>query len=779
MGLYNLYVTKRNSILNDILNKENYLYSEWESFLKRDTYLTSDLKEKFLKDYSKLFHWIFLISRSVRVSSKKYRVFLEGLRAEVENYNEQFIKSRLVQYKPLFDGQQYNLKRLDDPQRKAVIIDDWHNLVIAGAGAGKTAVLTSKIAYLVNRQDKPKINPEKILVLAFNKLAVRQIQDRMSKNFKIDGVKNIMNFHQLGYSIIGNYLLFEGGEEGKIRARLNSILKELLKNKGYQDLFLEYLSTHLDEDATFEDKEEYYNYMRDKRYTTLRNEKVKSVAERDIANFLFAHNIKYEYEKIVDWTEDKYQPDFWLPDYDIYIEHWGLDRNNKVPEWFEGKNPSEKYLKDKAMKLEQFKRHNKKLVQSWSYERGEGILITNLMENLKNISEDIQFNRLSYEEIVEKTHSFKENSQEILEMISSFVNIAKSNGLDVEDIRKRTQSSQYSERQRLFGRIAVEVFKKYEDLLHEERKIDFNDMMIKATKLIRQYPENFKDKYDYLLVDEFQDISKPRLDMIQAILNCNPNTKLFCVGDDWQSINGFAGSEVAYFINFKNEFKYCEEIPLKTNYRSSKMVVDMSNQLISKNNNRIEKEIVHTEKNGIGCKAQVYVLPESSINDEKYRIDRAIDIIRSLLEKGVDVKDILVLSRFKRILRNLKTHCHNCVPKIPVEEKREDGTIATHGLRAFSVHSSKGLEARYVILLDVVSGTYGFPSEIKDSSVFEIARNKQQRDTFEEERRLFYVALTRSKEFLHIFTIKNNQSIFLKEISSFVEQYKPLILNKT
>lgn len=775
MNPINWYIAKRNLILCSLLNKENYLVSEWRDFLKRDTYLTSDLKEKLLEDYAQFFHWFFLISKKIRVSSKEYNAFLERLRADVESYNEQFIEKRLKEYKSFFDGKQHNLNSFDLLQRRAIVIDDKHNLVIAGAGAGKTAVLTSKIAYLINRQDKPKIKPEKMLVLAFNNLAVDEIKKRIKEKFKIEGV-NTMTFHKLGCNIICNETgtppsLFE---EFVIKAKLKNALNELLKNKDYQDLFLKYLSSHLEDDPTFDDEIEYYEYMRNKKYTTLKNERVSSIAERDIANFFFTHNIEYIYEKEADWVKDnkqKYHPDFFLPEYDIYIEHWGLNRNNEVPAWFKGNDPSKEYLKNKEWKLEQFKKYDKKLVESWDYERIEGKLIPNLIENLNKISKDIKFNRLPYEKIVEDTYSYKENSQEILDIIYSFITIARANGIDSAEIKRKLSSNQYSDKQKLFGKIALEVLIEYQNILEKEKKIDFNEMIIKATDLIRKNPENYKDKFDYILIDEFQDISKPRFDMIKALLDCNPNTKLFCVGDDWQSIYGFAGSEVDYFINFNKEFKYCEEIPLETNYRSSKMIVEMSNQLISKNKNRTQKDVFHNgEKNAVGSKAEVHVLPSSSINDEKYRINKAIEIIKQLLAKGVDIQNILVLSRFNRILRNLKMCCEKATPKIPIEEKRKDGTITLNGLKAYSVHSSKGLEAKYVILLDIVSGTYGFPSEIKDSSVLEIARNNKNRDTFEEERRLFYVALTRSKEFIHLFTIKDNQSMFLKEISNFIEE---------
>lgn len=782
MGLINWYLSKRNLILKNFSKRKTTLSKEWNFFLDRETYLTADLKEKFLEDYLPSFHWFFLISKEVRDSLGEYSLFLEKLRSEISLYNEKFINRRLSEYRAFFDGKQNNTNELDNFQRRAIVIDEKHNLVLAGAGAGKTAVLTSKIAYLIKRQDKPKITPKKILVLAFNNSAVAEIRKRIKEKFQIDGV-NITNFHKLGCQIIRDETdtlpqLFERGIDKDINARLKSLFNELLENEEYQELFLEYLSNHLDEDIAFEDKKNYYDYMKNKRYTTLKNERVKSIAERDIANFFFKHNIEYEYEKKADWIKDnkqEYRPDFYLPKYDVYIEHWGLNRENKVPEWFDGKNPTKKYLSDKKWKLDQFEKYNKLLIESWSYERDEGILISRIVENLKNTFKDFKFERMPYREIVEKTHSYRENIEEISELVQYFINIAKSNGITVEQIKERTKDKKYSDRQRLFGKIALRVFIEYENLLNKEKKIDFNDMMIKATNLIKQNSQNYKDKYDYILIDEFQDISKPRLDMIKSLLSCNPNTKLLCVGDDWQSINGFAGSDVNYFINFKKEFKYSEEIPLKTNYRSSKLVVDMSNRLISKNRNRTEKEIVHFDKNGIGSEARVIVMPESAIKSEKNRIGKVIELIRSLIEQGVCARDILVLSRFNRILNNLKVSCCISTPRIPIENKDE----RIEGVRICSVHKSKGLEAKYVIILDVVSGRYGFPSEMKDSSVLEIARNNKNKNAFEEERRLFYVALTRSKEFLYIFTVKNNKSIFLKEISNFVREVDIIKENKT
>lgn len=770
MNIFDWYTSKRDSLLNELSTKKNTLLSEWNDFLEKDTYLTFDLKEKFLEDYSKFFHWIFLLSKKVRISSREYSSLLEKLKLDVNNYNPVFIEKRLKDYKSFFDGKDDKLKiGLDTDQRLAVVVDDKHNMVIAGAGSGKTEVISSKIAYLVRRKDK--IAPEKILALAFNKDAVANMESRLRDNYGIDNV-NVMTFHKLGRNIIHEKnkespKLFENGEDWKIRVKIGELVEKLLKNKEYQDLFLDYLASHLEEEEVeFDKKEEYYEYMQNKRYTTLKNEKVKSISERDIANFLFKYGIDYKYEPLVDWIKTgsddvEYRPDFYLPaPFNLYIENWGMDKNMKVPEWFS--QSSEKYNKIREWKLKQFKDNNKILIQTWDYERNEGVLISNLLKELNKYSKE-PLKQRTYQEIVEKTFLFKENKSEIINMIHSFIVLSKANSIGVKDIIKRINSSEYKERQVLFAKIAVEALKEYQSFLKETKQIDFNDMILEAVDIVKNNPSMFKGRYDYILVDEFQDISKPRLDLIKALVDCN-NAKLFVVGDDWQSINGFAGAEVSYFVNFSETFEKPAITPLKINYRSSKYIVDMSNKLISNNKNKIDKIILSSQDNGVGVKARVIVLPKGYEENQELRIIRLVDLLKELFAKGVKPAEILILSRFNRILTSLEEYFRK--NNMPVNEERG----AKNGINFLSVHKSKGLQANHVILLDVLSGTYGFPSEIRDSSVLQIAKNKHEKDPFEEERRLFYVALTRSKEFLYIFTIKDIKSIFLKEIEDFVEE---------
>lgn len=709
--------------------------------------------------------------------NKHFRSFCESVKqflAYVEGYNERFIKTRLKRHSYFFDGKDDSLGyALDEDQRIAVIKDDTHNLVIAAAGSGKTSVISARIAYLLRRKDS--VNKDKILALAFTKMAAKEMECRLIKNYKID--LKVSTFHSVGRSIISEAtkkppkLLFDGeNAEQQYQRIIQDIFDTCLKEPINQELLLECLS-NFDEGAnesTFAEKEEYYQYMQNKKYITLTGTVVKSVSERDIANFLFKHNIKFQYEPKAVWADNDgihkgYHPDFYLPAYDCYIEHWGLSKDDKVPEWFS--ISSEEYLKKREWALAQFKKHGKRCIETWDYERTERQLIPNLKNKLRNLNRSINLKSLTYQELVEKTYGFKENCDEIVKQISTFISLAKSNFFKDSDIEERLHSGGYTPNQITFGKLANEVYRRYEAVLKKQERIDFNDMINQAIEIIKNNPNGYADKYDHILIDEFQDISNQRLELIRCFVNKDSKTKLFCVGDDWQSIYQFTGSEVRFFIDFGNYFEHPEITVLRKNYRCSKTIVDMSNLLISHNKRKINKEVKavnNTEK-----KAFLYEIDvtENHFSASELQlafnrmITHAFNVICGLLMAGEKQEDILVLSRFRRTVTSLKIKC---------------GARKINGIRFNTVHSSKGSEAKHVIILEVISGTYGFPCEIKDSCILEPAKLNVSDNTFDEERRLFYVALTRSKRYLYIYTYKSRHSIFLDEIETYLEKQAQL-----
>jgi len=278
-----------------------------------------------------------------------------------------------------------------------------------------------------------------------------------------------------------------------------------------------------------------------------------------------------------------------------------------------------------------------------------------------------------------------------------------------------------------------------------------------AVDLTKKNPEKYINRYDHVLVDEFQDISYQRLELIKCFVNDNSNTKLFCVGDDWQSIYQFTGSDVRFFVNFKDYFPNPEITYLNSNYRSSQTIVGISNELIARNKKQIAKETRSTHDLGM----QPMFIDFTSNFDYRYKIqyENIYNLIQILLDDGVEPHEIMVLSRFNKYLKGLEIHCG--ARGVPTES--EHG-----GVRFYSAHKSKGSESQHVILTDMTSGLYGFPCEIQDSSVMELAKRFESDGFIAEERRLFYVALTRSKKFLYIYSMEQSNSMFLNEINPYL-----------
>lgn len=766
--LFGFFERKKKEILAGSQQVLNSFENSWSEFCKKETYLTTKTKKQLLSildSYEKTtripWYLFFAFNLKRQLSDNQSKIIKYG--ENLLEFNPMFVKSRLIEHKKLFDGE-INGTSLDQEQRNAIVVDDAVNLIVAAAGSGKSTVLLNKILYLNRRKDK--IDSERILILAFNRKVANDLKNKLKTTYHLPNVV-VETFHSFGLKVLQKEskqsLLFDGSEEdAKYLTLIKELFISLLKSNKFQELFVDYISYYGEEDIdeiSFEKKEQYYNYVRTRRYTTLNNVPVKSVAERNIANFFFIHGIKFEYEPAVRWSDQidgkEYHPDFYLPEYDIYIEHWGVNEEMKVPEWFN--KTSSEYCAEMEWKRRQFKKYDKLLIETWQYDAHSGRLLEDLRKKIQGAVPEIEFKRLSYADLVNKTFAFKESYDEFTKLMWTFIKLAKSNALSPQEIRKRIESDQYSNKQKCFGRLAAEVFIVYEKCLHEKNKIDFADMINQGVEIVKS--SNYGSKFDYVLVDEFQDISTQRLNLLKAILQSSSQPKLFCVGDDWQSIYRFAGSDVSIFVDFENFFSDPEILQLSTNYRCSKSIIDISNHLIKFNKTKREKVV--KSKSAITRPPVLYVLADSEKNYERNETKILVEEIKKLIAKGVMPSEIMILSRYNKNLMELKYGLNE--ERIPISEKHNAGIVL------LSIHRAKGLESKYVFILDVSEGRMGFPCQIQDSSVLKIVKPDSREDPVEEERRLFYVALTRSKEYLYIFTRKDSKSVFIYEIEKFVD----------
>lgn len=789
--------TTRNKLIEENLYTVNQFFEEIEEG-KKDYFTHS--KKKFIQDnqnYKEAYHT--LSKESIdNIKNQDIINFIDvypNLDNLVKKWNEDYISNELEYNSNLFDN--IDGKSLDEQQRRAVIVDEDNDLVIAGAGSGKTLTISGKVKYLV---DVKNIKPEEILLISFTKKAAGEMSERIAKKLKIN-VKS-KTFHKLGYDIIN----MKNGKGVEVFTEIDKFISDYFKRTSIEDLDLEKLMKfygcymNIPKDINeFETLGEYYKYCKSleldtikdkykiakanktneedlkKSKKTLRGEQVKSIEEVMIANYLFLNGIDYEYEQKYPYDDEHnyrkvYRPDFYLPQYDIYIEHFGINKDFKAP-WL-SEILEKEYIEGIRWKRELHKKNNTTLIETYSYYNKEGILLSELKKKL--ITLGVQFKKVDCKNIFMTIASNEEDQyfKEFRKLISTFIEIFKSKGYKKEDFDrisyeiKKTKSKFLRERNLIFLDIVKPIYIKYEDMLHSQNKIDFNDMLIEATNIIKNNEVKFN--YKYIIIDEYQDISINKFELIKEIKQ-QTNAKLMCVGDDWQSIYRFAGSDLDLFTNFEKYVGYYELLKIEKTYRNSQQLIDIASNFIMENNNQIKKNLKSDK------------IINSPINMISYSHDIS-NTVKNVLEEiyeefgqstvailGRNNSDIKMLAdddfKINRNQGDISIKYKNC------EELK---------IKYLTVHKSKGLESDNIIIINLRNKISGFPNQMFDDPVLDLIMPKSEKFEFAEERRLFYVALTRTKNKTYLIVPKLDASIFCDELKSkFHIKYKYLEKSNT
>lgn len=259
--------------------------------------------------------------------------------------------------------------------------------------------------------------------------------------------------------------------------------------------------------------------------------------------------------------------------------------------------------------------------------------------------------------------------------------------------------------------------------------------------------EKYSPKFRYILVDEFQDISQNQYRLLKTLQE-KSNCKIFCVGDDWQSIYSFGGADVSIMLYFGKLFKFSDRCFLTTTFRFGQQLCDFSTKFILKNSNQIPKKISSELKNTDDKPAVSIVRNEDM---------RGLETIIEDIAKRREGKDILILGRYKKMKPPNLIEIRKSHPNLKIEY--------------MTIHKSKGLQRDYVIIVGLESGKFGFPSKIEDDPILDLVLTKQD-TTYPnaEERRVFYVAITRAiKHVYMLITNESNISEFISEIEN--EEY--------
>ncbi|MCY4428492.1 MAG: UvrD-helicase domain-containing protein [Halieaceae bacterium] len=674
--------------------------------------------------------------------------FLEDPEEARSKANEIYIANELIRSRELLDT--IEARPLTEEQRKAVVIDEQRNLVIAAAGSGKTSVIVAKAAWLLQRAHG---NPSELLLLAFARDARNEMKERIHARLGAATASHITvsTFHSLGMGIIGKAegkrpsLSPAAESQTGLFELLKSIVADLFTDsklskilrEWFQGEFAPYASPH-----EFKCWGEYWDYIRKFNICSLQGETVKSMEECEIANFLYLNGIEYKYEapyKHETATSEKrqYQPDFYLPEYGIYIEHFGIDANGKTASFVD----QEKYLRDMDWKREQHTKNETTLIETFSHEIADGKLLRNLTNKLA--AHGVALSPIPQEKVFEILQK-QERLDPFTRLVATFLQHFKGSRLSLSEIARQAVKHRHPARASAFLAVFGPIFERYQETLTNSEEIDFHDMINRATDLVET--GRFRSRFKYILVDEFQDISPSRAALLKALLDNCPGARLFAVGDDWQAIFRFAGSDIAVMQEFEERFGDYERIFLETTFRCSDHIAEVATEFVLRNPAQINKT-VRARNKAERPAVQIGLPGEKGLSLLKEALDRIANDASLLGETS----EVLLLGRYKHLRPRHMATLSSQYPNLRFSWR--------------TIHGSKGLEADYAVVLGVCTGKYAFPSEVDDDPLLNLVLAAPDAHPNAEERRLLYVALTRARRQVFLLADGGAPSSFVSELT--------------
>ena len=670
--------------------------------------------------------------------------------AMVKEANEEFMVNELSSRRSFFDT--IEKSPLTEEQARAVVSFDNRVQVLAAAGSGKTSVMVARAAYAVSRGI---IAPDRILLLAFNKPAASELQERVTARFANAGIDSTgilaSTFHSFGLSIIGRATgkkprlarWLDQGQDTEMVMRIVDDLRDTMPTFRYHwDLYrLLFANAPTDLDETAPDG--YDKSTRATGYKTFAGEVVKSHGERLIADFLFLNGIEYEYERkyeypTADAQHSEYRPDFYYPDVDVWHEHWALDQDGHPPSEFAG------YAEDMKWKRRVHAEHGTRLVQSTWAEVMFADGLAKLETDLKALGLIFDWDP---ERPIRDPWVGPMKHEDLARLVRTFMAHVKSNSWSARDLESRLASDLprlNGFRTHLFLDVYWPIHAEWERRLAEDGSVDFEDMLVQAACHLEA--ERAESPYDLIMVDEFQDASQARARLVRGLVN-KPGRFLLAVGDDWQSINRFAGADLSVMTKFEEWFGRGPQLALTTTFRCSQTICDVARNFVSKNPSQFNKPMKSVSEESAGSVIVVRA------DDDADAVASYLDKLSAAVSEGSAVAgssgkvrvDVLGRYGFQR----------DVVPRIPPPNL--DVTFRT-------MHGSKGLEADYVIIPGMATGPFGVPSNIRDDPVLGLAMPAPESFTHAEERRLMYVALTRARREVVLIAPSGRMSPFIVEL---------------
>ena len=748
--------------MDEALQEEKSLWYSQQQFL--DPCVVKIFQEKWYSAYCTaekkthgLLFSIGLSGRKIRNVAPQFIEIYEQLPSKLQAHNNQLASQKAADAAKLIlpvEG-----KMLDEQQLRCITKEVHNHLVLAGAGTGKTTTIIGYVKYLL----KKKICiPDDILVLSFTNASAAEMSERLNK--EIGRPIHAQTFHKLGLDIIASVQgkmpkIYSSDIRQFVRKQLDMLIQDL----GYLRklcVYLTYNGVEQKSEFDFETEEEYRSYLKYNPPITLKKETVKSYGELDIANFLTQNGITYVYEQeypIDTRTSEfgQYYPDFYLPNFDVYIEYFGINRQGEVPAYFSGKNGmsvAQAYQEGIKWKRELHRKNGTRMIEVYAYEKFEEQLLPKLEERLKKAG--VVFTPMSPKDMwSEISGTENQKLDRVAELFGTVITLTKSNNCSLDEVRSRNHSLRKFPSIDAVTDLIEPVYNNYQAMLQARNEIDFNDMINLASDYVQR--GQFIHSYNYVIVDEYQDISQARYRLL-AEMRQQKDFHLFCVGDDWQSIYRFSGSDIGFILHFEKYWGASEISRIETTYRFPQSLISVSSSFIMKNPEQKRKRL------------------KSAVADHGFSMEKitgytdaySVEFLAERLKELPKGSSVLFLGRYRfdiKILDGQRQFSYQYSTALGRTEvtfiRRPDLQISF-----MTIHSSKGLQADYVFLLNNKAHGMGFPSQIADAPILQLLLDNCDHYPFAEERLLFYVAITRAKKKVWLVTLKGDESVFIKEV---------------
>lgn len=715
------------------------------------------------------------IRSSISKAGKSYYPFpnIDHLGELIDKHNEEYIRSHMGD--PIFDD--VGGRSLDPEQRRSILAAEKACLTIAGAGSGKTLTICGEVKYLLQHDG---VKPEDILLLSYSRKSADDLSARVSV---IDPRLTVGTFHKIGLDILKE----ARGVKLTVEEQYDEIVEryfrqEMARRPGMTEKVLDWFAYYLTpnrRNKKYETEGEMFEDLKKKDFKTLKSillelsldpekketikkEFVKSFEEMALANFYFINGVDYLYEstykeaKTASLERRQYTPDFYLPKYRIYHEHFGIGRDG-VPHQFEG-DEADEYVAGIAWKRAIHRENETTLIETYSYEFDEGTVFSKLEKELK--AKGVEFHPLSQDDILKALNSIYQgqNFRSFIKLVSSFLSLYKARYVGkshIAELRRAKFADAYDRnRANLFLDIVEDVYDFYFTWLRGEGKIDFDDMILQSTEAVDSIG-GFN--YKHIIVDEFQDISFSRMMFLKKLIS-RGNSRLYAVGDDWQAIYRFAGCDLDILTRFESYFGRSAINYITSTHRNSQELQDIAGPFVMKNPEQYKKSIKSDKHLENPIKVAWYG------DDRNAALLNALDDIHDGLPAGENKARVLVLGR----------NNHDIDGYLTTDLYLERGD---EGLRRIvyrnwpqceisysTVHGSKGLEEDFVIIINADDARLGFPNQVEDDEILNLVLSQKSEYEYAEERRLWYVALTRTRSSVYIIASAEFPSPFLKEI---------------